>query len=167
MKLFILLLIVLNNSIEIFGTQQNNEIETLYIDKLVQDYMSLESHLWNHIYNSGGKSKDIIYKIRADHNVFLSTAGLSDVMNDYYKLKFGNFLNVSVFDNYVHEDPMVLALIDQPHGIIGSESYVKSDMLTTIYNSIISNNSFEVIKEVSFFQLLLIITLQLSVWLFS
>lgn len=149
MNLFTLFVITSNVFIEIFGKlQEDNAIENLYIDILVQRYMSVESDLWNYIYNSGAKTKDIIYKIRSEHGAFLSGIGLSDVMNDDYKSKFERFLNITEFGNYAQEDSMLIALVDQPHGTIRSETYGISEIITNNFNRIISEDIFKVIKEV-------------------
>lgn len=150
MKLFVLFVIASNVFVKIFGKlHEDNAIENLHIDLLVQRYMSLESDLWNYLYNSGAKSKDIIIKIRSDHGVFLSSSGLSDVMNDDYKSKFGRFLNFTEFENYGYEDAMLIALVEQPHGQVRSENYGTSVIVVDFYNRIISDDLFKVIKEVS------------------
>lgn len=159
MKLFLLFVVTSNIFVEIFGKlHEDNAIENLYIDILVQRYMSLESDLWNYVYNSGAKTKDIIYKIRSDHGAFLSSGGLTDViMNVDYTSKFGRFLNFTEFDNYAQEDPMLIALAEQPHGTIRSDTYGTSEILMNNYNRIISDDLFKVIKEVSTLRLTLLL----------
>lgn len=151
MKLFVLLFVSASNAfLTTFGKlHEDNAIENLHIDMLVQRYMFLESDLWNYVYNSGAKTKDIILKIRSDHGAFLSSSGLSDVMNDDYKAKFGRFLNFTEFENYAQEDSQLIALAERPHGMVRSESYGTSATVIDIYNRIISNDLFKVIKEVS------------------
>lgn len=148
--LFIIFLITSNVFVEIFGQLHvDNAIENLHIDTLVQSYMSLESHLWNYIYNSGAKTKDIIYKIRSDHGFFLSNSGLNDVMSYEYRTKFERFLNLTEFDNYDQEDSMFIALAEQPYGTVQSETFGISKDVIDNYNRIISKDLFNVIKEVS------------------
>lgn len=135
---------------EIFGNfHEDNAIENLFVDTLVQRYMSVESGLWNYIYNSGAKKDDARSKIVYEHNKFLLNGELGDVMNDVYMLKFGKYLNLTAFENYGIKDPMVNFIATQPYGIIGNDAHVKSEIMTNNYNRIISEDIFDVIKRVS------------------
>lgn len=151
MKLFLLFVVTSTVFVETVGKlHEDNAIENLYIDILVQRYLSLESDLWNFVYNSGAKTNDIIFKIRSDHGAFLSSGGLTDVMmNVDYISKFGKFLNFTEFDNYAQEDPMLIALVEQPHGTIRSDTYGTSETIINNYNRIVTDDLFKVIKEVS------------------
>lgn len=147
MKL-LLWFVVIATSSDFVKLQDNSAIENLYIDILVQRYLLLESELWNFIYTSGGKSRDVITKIRSDHRDFLTSNGLLNVMNDVYKSKFERFLNFNEFDNYVHEDASLITLLEQSHGY-GTGYYATSETMLRNYNRIVSEDLFKAIKEVS------------------
>lgn len=151
MKLLLLLVaITLNNSGKISAElQDNNAIENLHIDFLVQRYLHLENDLWNYVYSSGAKSKDIIFKIRSDHSDFFSNSGLDEVINDVYRVKFERFLNLTEFDNYAQEDLLLITLAEQPTGTVQSGYHATSVTIINNYNRIVSEDLFSVIKEVS------------------
>lgn len=144
----LLLFVVIATSTDFVQLEDTNTIENSYIDILVQHYFLRESDLWDFIYNSGVKSKDIIFKIRTSHRDFLSSHGFSDIMNNDYKSKFERFLNLTEYDNYYQEDSVLLALLEQLHGY-NSGFYEFSDTVIRNYNRVISEDLFKILKDVS------------------
>ncbi len=82
-----------------FENNVTASIDNVYIDTLVQRYLALESSLWNQIRNSATKSNELVLKILEKHNDFFTDEWFASVINPELKLKFKEYLIMSVGDD--------------------------------------------------------------------
>lgn len=121
--------------------------ENVYIDTLIQRYLSEEIFLWESIYsNSSGRSQNtvnyIINRIRSTHYDILNDPYLEYVMGEVYMGKFIKYVDFYNIQNYAEEYQQLILTKQQ------SETYMTSEMTFNVYNYIAGDTLFEKINKV-------------------
>lgn len=145
MILFIWLLITLHNY-SCNAVTNNGMIENVYIDSLIQRYLSDEKNLWDSIYsNSSDRSQKnvnfMLNQIRLNHDEILQDRYLEYVMSVTYMSKFIKYVDFYNIQNYVEDY--------QHHTMPRPESVMTLDMTFSVYNYSRQDQLFEEIYNVS------------------
>lgn len=146
MIFLIWVLITLNNYYSSYAAT-NQVIENVYIDTLIQRYLSEEKDLWEYIYSNSGDRRDrnvnnILNQIRIKHDDIFQDRYLEYVMSVAYMskfIKYVDFYNVqNIAEGYQH---YILSESQR-------ETYMTLDMTFSVYNNS-QRDLFEAIYNVS------------------
>lgn len=124
---------ILVNNFTIAFEDTADSIENVYIDALIQRYLTAESSLWNDLKSGRIRPNEFVSKIRKEHTAVFSSETLAPVMGDEVKLKFSKYLNLSGFLSYVRYDHNTRNI---------------SNVTFSEYNSTLANDLFEEIRRV-------------------
>lgn len=149
MKLLIWVLITLCNYSCYAAT--NKVIENVYIDTLIQRYLSEEKELWETIYSNGSDDRShnnvnfILNKIRISHDDIFQDRYLEYVMSVAYMSKFIKYVDFYNIQNYAegYQHHILSSIKPQP------ESFMTLDMTFNVYNYTRADQLFREIDEVS------------------
>lgn len=150
MILLIWVLITLYNFDYLCYAAPNKVIENVYIDELVQRYLSEEKYLWESIYsNSSDRSLNnvnyIFNKIRTNHDEITRDNYLEYVMSVAYMSKFIKYVDFYNIQNYAEGYQHQIQSLTKPQ----PESFVTLDMTFNVYNYTRADLLFRQIHEVS------------------
>lgn len=121
--------------------------ETVYIDDLIQKYLTAEKEIWSFIYAPNNKNQvnTILYQIRNEHDSKFEDAYLEYVMNVLYMSKFidyVDFYNLQTdAEGYEHK----IMSLTSPQ----AESYRTVDMVFGVYSRSEYLSTFRRIRDVS------------------
>lgn len=116
----------------------NKVIENVYIDSLIERYLSEEKYLWESIYsNSSDRSHSnvnyILNRIRTQHDDIYNDRYLEYVMSVTYMskfIKYVDFYNIENVQSYPEKYQQQIESLTKPQ----SESFMTLDMTFSAYN---------------------------------
>lgn len=128
---------------------KSETIENVYIDTLVQRYLTEERYLWDLINSNSSNHIDrnvysIMNKIRSNHLDILNDEYLEYVMSEEYMGKFNKYVDFYHIHNTADEYEQLILTKSLP------ESYMTVDMAFSVYNNNREDMLFEKIAEVSY-----------------